>query len=193
MKENRGLVPDQLAKKKTDEFKAALQPLKKAQVYLLQSMDEMEESWSPRALEQLKKIYSHFWGRIQEVPEKMFLAAEMAGATDVVLVARKIQKRQWQMAEWLLEAVDEIQLYQLPKDSLKSQNEYQGQLIQFVRWQKNQLERLLNETPVEQRLTPEAQRRQDKWRRGRPIMPGGQRKPSPAINSTVNPSEDPNL
>ncbi|OQW50525.1 MAG: hypothetical protein A4S09_01660 [Proteobacteria bacterium SG_bin7] len=141
-----------------DDFETSLRPLEKSQSFLLEAALIGDPKWSPRAVEELKAIYTG----ILELIQKTNLATNEN--------EEKIeQEARWKMAASTLELLKKLKLesYSLKTPPPSEMEEVSS----FINSKEIELARILDEKPIGAGLTPEAAKRKQKQLKMRVVNP----------------------
>ncbi len=143
------------------DFESNIKPLEKAQSYLLRAITLNDEVWSKKASDELYKIYKDITLAISKV--------QMPENPDEEVAQKEMQSKKWQMATTATESLKRLRMAWDAATDI-SVNDKKS-FLTFLDEQEQELNKILEETPVSSRLTPEAEKRQGLKRPGRLVNP----------------------
>lgn len=141
-----------------EDFESTLRPLEKSQGFLLEAALVGDPKWSPKAVDEIKAIYT---GIIELIQKANLAKNENEEKAE--------QETRWKMAASTLELLKKLKLesYSL-KTPVPSEAE---EIVSFISSKEVELARVLEEKPVGAGLTPEAEKRKQNRRRVRVVDP----------------------
>lgn len=147
----------------TEDFKTGLVAFRRAQSYLVRSLEMGQEPWARRSREELEWSLQSAWRTIEAVP--------LISSGDSIADLRQQQDTRLEMALTLSAVVVGLQKDFLPGVSDRSPESSKFQ--EFLEGYQKRLDALLQTRPAQEGLTPEAQKRQGILRDGKVIDPEG--------------------
>lgn len=153
-----------------ERFEAALVPLERSQIYLLQSAELGIQPWADLAAGELIGSYSALRKSIDSVP--------VPAAAEIVIAAREQQRERWKRLVRLSDAV--IQLRSLFVGEIEKQSAADSPLNKVVdfaeSFEENMQSTLMLERPVGDAETPDSLRRKEEKKpkavNATPVFPG---------------------
>lgn len=141
-----------------DDFESSLRPLEKSQGFLLEAALVGDPKWSPKAVDEIKSIYTGIVDLIQKTNLAKSENEEKAE-----------QEARWKMASITLELLKKLKIesYSLKTPAPSEVDE----IVSFITSKEIELARILEESPVGAGLTPEALKRKQNLRKARVINP----------------------
>ncbi len=144
----------------TEDFENSLRPLEKSQGFLLEAALFGDPKWSPKAVEEIKSIYSGLVALIQKT------GAEESENEEQGRVRQEVR---WRMAAGTLEALRKLKSESFsPKEANSAEIE---EIKSFLSSKEIELTKVLEERPVGHGLTPEAESRKKSLRKSRVVNP----------------------
>lgn len=142
-----------------EDFENSLRPLEKSQSFLLEAALINDTKWSPKAVEELKTIYTGIIGLIQKT-----------NAADADEITGRVQQDlRWKMASGTLESLRKLKTASIsPKEPAPPAVD---EILSFINSKEVELTNILEEKPIGQGLTPEAERRKQNLRKARVVNP----------------------
>lgn len=155
-----------------DDFAAGLKPLERGQAWLLQAASLRDENWSPKASSELIQAYRDAWKLIEDVP--------LGTSDDQMLNVKEQQDKKIEMAVTLHEALSKLKLEKLTED--RGEPKEIAEVFAYVEKLEADLDALIASRPVQQGLTPAAQKREGIKREGKmvPVTEKKSQKSKPA-------------
>lgn len=145
------------------EFDGGLRSVRRAQGYLLRSVEENHSIWSARAQQEIEVIYNSLWKVIESTP--------LEPMEDKLAALRLQQDRMIEMGLSLNGALSQLQQEMIP--GFEPGNQNLVKLKTYLEQYESRLEVLIASRPVTEGLTPEAMSREGIMREGRVIDPVG--------------------
>ncbi len=127
-----------------EDISSVLRPLSKAQVYLLESAELGNTSWSQKSSEDLIRTYS-------AACEVIAKSRELKTDPDQISLARQAQEKQWELAQEFFKVLDQMKIYENP--DAKNQNNLTRNIFNSVALSKEKLLNILNKPKVGQEVT----------------------------------------
>jgi tetratricopeptide (TPR) repeat protein len=141
-------------------FETVLRPLAHAQIYLMQAAEVGAEPWASKASKDLIAIYRDLWRAIETAP--------VPEGVDPVIARRETQSQQWDRAYLVLGTLEELKARMLIDNDKPT--EPSKQIVDFSADLEKRLQALIDERPIGEGLTAEAERRRASVR-GRVVNP----------------------
>jgi hypothetical protein len=148
---------------RAEDFQTGLVAFRRSQGYLVRSLELAQEPWAKRSREELEWNLQSAWRTIEAVP--------LPKSGDPIADLRQQQDARLEMALTLNGLVTGLQ-----KDFVQGVSDRSPEsrkLLEFLEGYQKRLEALLQTRPVQEGLTPEAQRRQGVVREGKVVDPEG--------------------
>ena len=143
------------------DFDNGLKSLRRSQNYLMRAVDLSHRVWSKKAEEEIESIYSGAWKTIENLP--------LEETEDRLMALKKQQGRMIDMGLALNGALTALKQDFVP--GREASNPHQRKLIAFLDSFEKRLDSLITSRPVQEGLTPEAQRLDGVIREGRVVDP----------------------
>ena len=144
-------------------FESSLRPLAHAQVYLLQAAELGAQPWAGKASRDLIAIYRDLWRAIEMAP--------VPEGGDAIIARRETQLLQWDRAILVQQSLQELKARTIAGDD-KPATEESKQVSEFTSELEKRIVALLDQRPVGEGLTAEAQNRRSGIR-GKVVDPDG--------------------
>ncbi len=181
-----------------EDITSVLRPLSKAQLYLLESAELGNTSWSKQSSHELIETYQSTLDVIAKPP--------VTKDADQISAQRKAQEKQWQLAQEFYQILEEMKSYESPEQSkmpIGAKN-----IFLKVNEMRKKLIAILNQPKIGQDITEDAKERKNRPH-GRVINPNSEleqkylsektKKPEAQepvkqkVPPVSSPSQDPNL
>lgn len=171
-----------------EDFEAAIRPLARSQIYLLQAAELGQAPWADKAARDLIGTYSHLWKLIETPPEQK--------SSEPVIAQRSTQEIQLRRAELLVENLRELQARALMTETQQG-SAASKQILEFSKEIETHVAELFSLRPAGEGPTKESRERRANLR-GRTLIPDDSLERRFLQNSRTLPmkaekTQDPNL